>query len=356
MFRGREILRMATAIVMLGVLLLLIDHARRPETWHWFTGEQAKEPVEVVGGPDPAQPVDRDSVAEVRERSRGLQPVAPQPEEPAVDTDQDSEQWESAQEEFQAITDRTLKSSAEEMAAYWRLFGWAQRQSLEQMQSRAAKRPLFNQFAQKPDEQRGKLFELDLNVRQVLVGDAPQNSAGVKKIYELVGSTDQSQAWLYWVVTAELPAGMPIGADVHERVRFVGYFFKQQGYYAAGAGPNDKPLMAPSLIGKVSWKETPSTLPSSTPTSPWVVWTAMAIGVMIVLRLGMWVFRWGRGAKSQPQVVRPTVDPDKPVDVEGWLAKPESTAAPTAGLDLATLGLDRAHVNGSQSMPHDQVT
>jgi len=84
------------------------------------------------------------------------------------------------------------------------------------------------------------------------------------------GWTTESKAWLYVVLTAHLPPGMPVGADVNERVTFAGYFLKVQGYHAAGAGPRDKPLGGPRC-SSVAWSgRLPLGPASANPDSRWV--------------------------------------------------------------------------------------
>ena len=78
-----------------------------------------------------------------------------------------------------------------------------------------------------------------MNVRRVLSYPAPENSAGIETVYEVWGFTRESQAWLYVVLTAELPPGMATGPNVDERATVAGYFLKLQGYHEAGAAPKD---------------------------------------------------------------------------------------------------------------------
>src|SRR5207245_747442 len=109
----------------------------------------------------------------------------------------------------------------------------------------------FNDFVRSPASLRGKLIHLDLHVHRILSYDAePGNAAGIKTVYEFVGNTDQSQAWLYFAVSGELPPGLPTGLSVDERVSFYGYFFKLQGYHEGGAKPNARPLFGPLLVGR----------------------------------------------------------------------------------------------------------
>ena len=322
--------RLISSIGMLGILILLVLQARREETWFWLTGDGRKATAAVdAATPEvfPKESTTHDDAAEQRQ------------------TDQDPEEWDAVTEEFQAISDRTLTIQPEEMPAYWRIFGWSGRQSLAEIQQRAKKLPFMNDFALRPDEQRGKLFSLDLNVRRVLSYDAPENSAGVTKVYEIFGWTDESQAWPYIVLTSQLPPGMPAGADVFERARFSGYFFKLQGYHEAGAKPNANSLSAPLLIGKLSWL--PSAPVAVNPPAPtWVIWVGLSICGMIAVRLVMFMLRWRNGART---TTRPPVERSESsaADVQGWLASASDKTSPTADADAQPIWA-QVHTHGSE--------
>jgi hypothetical protein len=287
-------------IAMLAVLGMLISRAADPRTWKWLATESRPEPH--------------------TQEAAKLEPetVSPGP------TDLDPDERAAAAEQFQAISDRTIELSREEMPAYWRLFSWIIHQSLDDLKRRANPAPVLNQFIQTPDEQRGKLFQLDLNVRRVLSFDAPPNSAGIEKVYEVWGWTSESKAWLYVVLTAQLPHGMPVGPDVNERATFAGYFFKLQGYHAAGAGPHDKPLVAPLLIGRLDWK--PAVPVSLSHDDFW--WLLVLAGIAAlygVTRLTIWLFSGNRRSVSATSAQADQQPKDH--SLRDWLAKAEQSPA-----------------------------
>lgn len=291
--------RLASMIVMLAVLGMLISRAADPRTWTWLTAE-------------PKTPA-----ADVRRSEPEIASPGP--------IDLDPEERSAAAEQFQAVSDRTVELSREEMPAYWRLFNWASHQSLDELQQRASQALVFNQFVQSPDEQRGKLFRLDLNVRRVLSYDAPPNSAGISKVYEVWGWTTESKAWLYVVLTAQLPPGMPVGPDVNECATFAGYFFKVQGYHAAGAGPRDQALSAPLFIGRLDWKPAPA--PAQTHDDLWWLFVLGGIAALYGLaRLTLWYF--GGNRRSMRPTSAHSDQPPKNNSLHDWLAKAEQ--GPTA--------------------------
>ena len=114
--RGREMPRLLTMIVMLGVLVMLIERASDPQSWHWLASDDA-----------PRRDLD---VASASENIVAPDPAASGP------TDEDSLERDAAREEFQAVTDKSPLGK-EEMPAYWRLMAWQQHQTTQQMLDRA---------------------------------------------------------------------------------------------------------------------------------------------------------------------------------------------------------------------------
>jgi hypothetical protein len=267
-YRSGGALRLSSVVMLLVIVGLLMSRASDPANWVWLTGP-------------PKDDDDRQT------RLVSATPATPEEITPGpIDTDR--AELSAAQEQFQAITDNTLSLGREEMPAYWRLFNWVEHQSLAQLSERADRTAVLNQFIQHPDEQRGKLFQLKLNVRQIFSYDAPANSAGVTKVYEIRGWTTESKAWLYVVLTAHLPPGMPVGPDVNETVTFAGYFLKDQGYHAAGAGPQDKPLAAPLLIGRIGWNPPPQVAAATD--GAWNHGIIISVAIIGAIGLGIWMF------------------------------------------------------------------
>lgn len=281
MFRGWELIRLMSMVLLLAVLGTVVFRARQPET-----PPSLDDPV-VLSSPEPREELAQQTQA--RQKAAAAQPVSDGP------TDEDPDQRADAAEEFEAVSDGTLGIQPEEMLAYWRLIFWTEHQSMETLQKRAVGRWVLNDFMQFPDKQRGKVVRLDLNVRRVLAYDVEQSPFGIKRLYEIWGWTDESKVWLYCVVTAHLPEGMPIGPDVEERARFAGYFFKLQGYHEAGAKPHARPLRAPLLVGRL--QRYPSlTDRQQAPGSDW--WAVGLAAGMCLLFAGAGLFQFLSSRKA----------------------------------------------------------
>lgn len=305
-------MRLISMLAMLIVLGMIIARASDPATWKWLAGDDG-----AVARREPAAP----QAASATKAPPRAERVTAGP------TDEDIEEQDGAYEEFMALTDGGLEQGKEEMPAYWRLFRWVQHQSTAQLRARATKNVVFNRFIRDPGKQRGKLFQLELNVRKVVSYDAPKNSAGVKKVYEIWGFTRESQAWLYAVLVEDLPEGMPVGTNIDERVAFTGYFFKLQGYYEAGAGPRDKPLVAPLLIGRVTHKPSEFRAASDQPADwTWVWWAGGLVVVFGILRMGLWVYNRWTPAPARDQEFSDRERAAAGAGVRNWLAHAEGNA------------------------------
>jgi hypothetical protein len=283
MFRGTELPRMLTMLVLLGVVGLLMVNARNPACWRWLAEK-----------PPAAQPVEkaRPPAAKTPATSAGG-PVTPGP------TDEDPEQRVDSAEEFAAVTDGTIGIQPEEMLAYWRLLLWTEHQSLDALQRRARGNVFFTELMQFPERFRGRLVTVDLNVRRVLAYDLEDTPLGKLRLYELWGFTEESKAWLYVAVTAHLPEGMPVGPDVYERVRLTGYFFKLQGYLEAGAKPRAPPLRAPLLVGRLTWFAPPKI---AQPAPQYDLWTGVLVGcacLVLAVLVGQQVWSRRRAARRE---------------------------------------------------------
>ncbi len=304
-------MRVMTMIMMLGVLFLLIRRSGDPNTWTWLvaevpTNQIRNAPERMEKGPAAAnKPVDANS-------SQTTTPA------PGGATDQDSEEKEALQEELQAVADGALSIQPEEMPAYNRLLQWVENQSLAEMQKRARKDAVFNQFYQAPDKYRGQLFALKLNVRRIL-----KYTHNNRTLYEVWGWTNESKSWLYVGVVIDLPKGMPIGPEVYEKATLVGYFFKTQGYKEAGAKPRDIALQAPLFVGRLIWH--PVEKPSAQG-SDWQ-WGLILLAVFLIYI----IIRWGLLLwKPRRRLQTTSTMPAKPggVGLEDWLTKAKTNELP----------------------------
>lgn len=252
---GRLKARLFSLVVMLFVIGILYTRAKDVRTWAWLApaSEQPDAVVRTSATVEPAQ-----------------ETILPGP------TDLDAGQQDEAKKLLAAVTDRQ-KLADVEMPAYWRLLGWAQRQSFAELDRRARRDVALTKLHEQPDLYRGQPIRLRLNVKRILDWEAPENSAGVKRVYEAWGWTNESKARPYSVVFAELPPGIKPGTDVDQEVLFAGYFLKWMQYETY----QGKKQTAPLLLGRLK-PITPSVAPAAQ--SRWSIWDFlfMAGGVAII--------------------------------------------------------------------------
>jgi hypothetical protein len=248
--------------------------------------------------------------------------------------DEDEEEREALKEELSVVSDNQ-PIAKEDMAAYYRLFRWMQNQSYKQLAAKAIKDPRFGEIFTRPEKFRGKLVELDLRYRRVLLYDdlEKDNPADLEKIWEIVGYNDSSGHNFYMCITDEVPPKMPVGPKATGEGRFVGFFLKLMKY-EDGQG---KMRAVPVFIGKFRWE--PSIPQGPDPEQQirewtWVMLAGAAFGVMMVLR---WVYR--RLSPGKPTPVRPNLgvelarrrqarqndldDLEEGPDLETWLENPQ---------------------------------
>lgn len=285
MFRGAELPRLMSMLVMLAVITMLFVNMRNPAMWAWVAHGRGNTAVATHAATDPPTT----SAAHVPHAPAGKQPVAPpstpldsQPKKPeTAPPDEDWDQQAEVAQEFQAVLDGSLDIQPEENFAYARLLSWVQQQSWDDLCRRARSDVMMSDLMHSPAKYRGRLVKLDLNVRRVLACDVDNRLIDARRLYEIWGFTEDSKSWLFDVVTAELPEGMPIGPDVSERAQFVGYFFKLQGYYEAGAKPRAAPLRAPLLVGRLVRYPSATELQATGP-GWWELGAAAVVGVLIL--------------------------------------------------------------------------
>ena len=301
LFRGTELPRLLTLLVMLGVLVLLIDLAREPQTWRWLVpaagnAEQAEAGAAALAmhGPNVAAP----------------DPGAIGP------ADEDPLEQDAAREEFQAVTDKA-PLGGEEMSAYWRLMAWQQRQKTDELLARARKDVTFNELFRRPEAWRGKLVQFPVHVQQsVPAEDLADNPLGLDSVQEVWGWNSDSQPYWYWLIVPSLPPGMPTGKDLSEKATFVGYFLKLLPY----EDHRGKTLAAPLLIGRLVWHPAPSNPLARGDEWTWPWYAAAALAVLFVIRWSLAV-----GVRATGGAGEATTATD-PKSVEAWLDGAENAS------------------------------
>src|SRR4029079_9059663 len=137
------------------------------------------------------------------------------------------------------------------MPAYWRLIKWTVQNPKSECDRNAFSRVSFNELVNEPSVLRGAPVQVDLDICRIVKYPAPDNRLGIERLYEVWGWSDDSRGSLYVAISPDLPAGVSIGEAVSERASVCGYFYKVQGYLAAGSAAQPLPTAAPLVIGRL---------------------------------------------------------------------------------------------------------
>jgi hypothetical protein len=301
MFRGAELPRLATGLVMLAVLYQLIVWSLNEDTWRWWVSDGPK-----------AAPAARQQAGPPAHRPPASLPPATGP------TDEDPDQAETAREEFQAVTDGSLTLGPEEMEPYDRLVEWVKNQSYARLYARAKKGLRYTDLHDDVEKHRGDLVALNVQIQ--LANDAGKNRFGVP-LHDAWAVTDESVGRFYALIVVDFPPGIPLGQFIREKAKFVGYFLKLQGYEPGSAKPGQAPEKAPLLIGRLEW-EPPAAVaePPSNNTHQWIIGLCLLalIGAVVVLH-------WGYSKWLRPRPAARPMVPDaasgEVIPIEAWLER-----------------------------------
>lgn len=294
--------RIALLVFALGLVLVLMDHARRPQTWHWLWG--GKPPADAAVGADAPAEV---AAAPVDTRLAALRPSLELPDTfrspPAGDVP-DKVFPGVRPGYFVNVEDDTVFRGVED-DAWFHLF-----EALREAQPgelAAAARPVdFAQLFQQPAEYRGRLVKLSGRVRRLEALEAPTNTYGVEQYYRAVLETSANPVFVYFL---DLPAGFPVGERVYEDVSVSGFFFKRLAYRAV-----DDIRTAPVIAARTLDWSPRAAAAQPIGSSPWLPWIVLAA----VSYAGWWTWRlwnWRRPgatplwARHQPAETTLPIDP-----------------------------------------------
>ncbi len=282
-FTTREMLRLSSAIFLLGIVGLLYLQAKKSSSWRTIATDRAAD--ESIA----AAPVNPDTPWK--------ELVVPHPGHT------DAEEIDALQEELQAVSDMA-PLLGEEMPAYWRMVKWAYAVSGEDLKKQARSDLLFTHLFQAPSKNRGALVNVKLRVRRMSQHDAPENSANVKQVYEAWGPTEESQTFPYCVVFVDVPPGVKIEANAFLDARFVGFFLKKLAYEDSSGTKRTAPL----LIGRMIYDEEART--RNAPKEP--VNVKLIVGIVVGLVGVVLLIQWWAG-KTPESLRLPAID-DATVD------------------------------------------
>ncbi len=164
-------------------------------------------------------------------------------------------------------------------------------------------------------------MNVKLNARRIMPVDInPNNPAGVTRLYEIWGWTEEAKAWMYCCIVPELPEGFEVG-NVSKRIELTGYFFKMQAYQPGNAAPHARNLVAPLVIGRIL-DAGPVQAQAVDSMGSWPMFLIIGFGIIVMFRLMLHLRGMGRTAPVRRNYRRRSLEPiDPDVLVTPWVAR-----------------------------------
>ncbi len=150
----------------------------------------------------------------------------------------------------------------------------------------------FTLFMDSPQSCRGRAFTLRGRLRRLtpFAVDQSSESFGIKSAYDAWISTRDSGNQLVHVVAVSADAGLPnpeLEGVESPDVEMTGYFFKREGYAAAGkTGEGELGLTALFLAGRIQYLPPREFISRAAEMTPWMTWIGIGVCCGILLLVG----------------------------------------------------------------------
>jgi hypothetical protein len=215
--------------------------------------------------------------------------------------------------QFESVTDRT-PMSLRDNAAYSLLLDRARAASADELAVKSRRDILLAHLWETPELYRGVPVHLLGSALRVLRYQSKLTPKGW--LYEAWVITPEATRVPYVCVFEDAPQGLPLGANISERVVFNGYFLKVMKYQAG-----DVSRGAPVLIGRIGWRPQEA----SGGAASWPSKLQISLGVLVVL-IAISAFRWIhqlralflRPPRSPLLQSKATLDEIEPSDLDAW--------------------------------------
>ncbi len=226
-FSTRELLRLSSAIFLLGIVgLSFLPGLNSSSSGMMASNLAAEDSVKMFAG---------------NPKSPWTERVVKHPGHT------DKQEIDALKAELQAVSDLTPLDE-KGMPAYWRMVKWAYAVPGEELQKQARTDIPISDLFQTPNQHRGTLVDVKLDVLRILQLDALENSANVTRVYEAWGVSEESQKFPYCMAFIDLSPDVMVGANTAQEARFVGFFLKNIAYEDALGAKRSAPLLIGRMI------------------------------------------------------------------------------------------------------------
>ncbi len=276
--------RILGLVLALGLVVLLMYEARKPENWRWFAR---------LAGED--QPVPGDAVENLPDNR--LEPPPAKEEIPGTfrspaehEADKEAEADTTGRyfpgvkpKYFDAVRDDTI-FRRDECDAWFHLLQILDKTDKETLQAKSIGRATFAQLFSQSNDYRGKLVTLRGKIRRTQWMPAPGNDYGIEHYYRAWLQPEDNPTTPMVVYCLYLPEGFPAGTDVAEEVTVTGFFYKRWAYQA-----KDTLRTTPVVLARtVDWRRAPPAAKKVEVNVRFVltiIGVALAVSVVAILRV-----------------------------------------------------------------------
>lgn len=281
----RDHRKLATVVLLLGLMMIVFQFVGKPESWHWFTH---------MTSPPGQPPLD------TRIQGQALRPVEPGDVVvvPSIVEKAAAEPATSQRKLIPGVTEKLLSTirddapfSSGEHEPFFQILNLVNVGNPAELDSLAEADIPFSQLYNQPAAYRGRVLRLKglLQAAFADVGVA-SNEFGIEKYHELwVRPADRPKHEVYAVYCLDLPSHVPRGRTPKGiepgLVEFTGVYFKRWAYPATD-GIRNTPLI---LAKTIDWKPAPPVIaPGQVPVSDdYLESIGIAVGIALVVAAGV---------------------------------------------------------------------
>jgi len=294
----REQWRLLLLVMSLGLAIVLMLEARKPENWRWF------------------EALDRPNRDAAGEGGLGLT-AEPSAETPAGRRDERRPEglFPGVRPDYlQAVLDDTTFRN-EEKDAWFHLFAILADTDEAVLEKASRGAVSYVQITEQSDQYRGALMTLRGTLRRARRLKAPKNEYGITGYYKTVLQSESNPSDPVMVYVLALPEGFPTGMTISENVSVTGFFFKRWVYLA-----RDKIRTAPVLLAKtVEWEKRP-TMVREAPRDPvsllLMFGAAAALSAVVVVIIYLRTRRNPADREALPRALEMPVADEEPLEEE----------------------------------------
>lgn len=239
--------RLLLLILLLGIVVILFDRGRRPDTWKWIDRFAAPSHEAPAGAIDnrldspPRSDLADDAFVVSKEEQPAEKPASDSGYFPGVSAGM-----------FKSIRDDSL-SSEKEQAVTLPLLNILRQTDLERLRQASVGQISYAQLFRQPGQYRGRLVTVFGTVRRANPIELFKNEYGLKKYYQVWLFPSDNPTAPIVVYCLDLPKGFPTGMELAEDVEVTGFFLKRWAYEA-----QDGFRTAPEILSKtLEWQKPP---------------------------------------------------------------------------------------------------